>query len=312
MKIFKSTSIFEFQNKYPTERACKQYLYDFKWLNGFSCTKCEHSESWGNTVELGKTCKKCRKMHSVTSDTIFHGINFSVLKAFYILFEMSSSTKSVSALQMARKYSVNVKTAWLFARKIRESFKSSNDYPVKNTNTQTNGTDSLIYVDEFEVGGYEKGMPGKNSKSKKRRMMMVVETTLEHKIKRVYGIKIQNYSGKELRKLFERHIKKGSTVTVDGWKGYNEMKNDYKILNDIEGMKQTTHPINRMIQQFKSWLRGIFHKSSHQHIESYLNAFSFRINRSQWKETCFHSAIMKALNHLPLTKKMIPNVYNYV
>ena len=101
-------------------------------------------------------------------------------------------------------------------------------------------------------------------------------------------------------------------MTVDGWKGYNELKNDYKILNDVEGMKKATHPINRMIQQFKSWLRGIFHKSSHQHIESYLNAFSFRINRSQWKGTCFHSAIMKALKHPPLTKKFIPNVYNYV
>ena len=99
-----------------------------------------------------------------------------------MLFEMSSSTKSVSVLQMARKYSVNDKTAWLFARKIRQSFQSSNDYPVKNENPQAKSTESLIYVDEFEVGGYEKGMTGKNSKSKKRKMIMLVETTVKHKI----------------------------------------------------------------------------------------------------------------------------------
>ena len=34
---------------------------------------------------------------------------------------------------------------------------------------------------------------------------MVVEATLENKIKRVYGMKIQNYTGAELSKLFEEN-----------------------------------------------------------------------------------------------------------
>jgi len=52
--------------------------------------------------------------------------------------------------------------------------------------------------------------------------------------------------------------------------------------------------------------------SSHQHIETYLNEFSFKINRSLWKENMFHASILKALVHKPLTKKMMSDVNTYV
>ena len=55
MEIFKSTSIFEFQNKYPTERACKEYLYEFKWL------QCGHTKSWGTLLNQVKPVKNVEK-----------------------------------------------------------------------------------------------------------------------------------------------------------------------------------------------------------------------------------------------------------
>jgi len=312
MEIFKSVSLFEFQEMFSDDLSCKKYLYHFKWKNGFTCLNCGHTKSWVNTAESGKVCKECGKIHSTMSNTIFHGVRFSLRKAFFILFEMTSSTKSMSSLQIARRYSVNRKTAWLIMRKFRSALKSSNDYPIKNDNSDIGGTDSVVYVDEFEVGGYEKGMVGKNSKSKKRKMLMVVEATTKNKIKRVYGLKIKGHSGDELSKIFKSHIAKGTKVIVDGWSAYNLMNNNYCIIHDKQGMKKANNPMNRMIQQFKSWVRGIYHKSSHAHIESYLNAFCFRINRSQWKETHFHSAMLKAIQHPLLTKKMIPNAHDFV
>ena len=299
MDIFKGMSLFQFQERFKTDEDCKAYLAYFKWRNGFTCTKCGHAEAWekNNT----KFCKHCLKQHSATSDTIFHNIKFSLRTAFHIVYEMSTTTKSCSALQMARKYDINRKTAWLFMRKYRESLKSSGDYPVDN-----DGGDSVVYVDEFVVGEYEEGKTGRSNDSNKRKMVMVVEATKRNGIKRVYGLKIKNYSGTELQKLFDKYIEKGTTVITDGWKGYKRMCNDYQIVTDINGMKKNNNPMNRMIQQFKSWIHGVYHKSSHEHIESYLNEFCFRINRSQWKETHFHSAILKGLSHQPFPKKLIP------
>jgi hypothetical protein len=78
---------------------------------------------------------------------------------------MASSTKSVSALQISRKFSINRKAGWLFMRKYSESLKSSQDHPI-------NDTYSVIYVDEFVVGGYVKGQTGRSGKSKKRKIVM--------------------------------------------------------------------------------------------------------------------------------------------
>jgi hypothetical protein len=64
--------------------------------------------------------------------------------------------------------------------------------------------------------------------------------------------------------------------------------------------------MNIVIQQFKSWVRGIHHHVSAPHIQGYMNEFSFRINRSQWKNVCFHSAILKGLVAQPLLAKNIP------
>lgn len=306
MEQFKSTSLFKFKEKFNTDNDCKKYLHHYKWKDGFKCKKCGHTQSWDNTVEYGKVCKKCRKIHSVTSDTIFHGIRFPLLKAFYIMFETMTSTKSMSALQISRRYDINRKTAWLFMRKIRTSLKSSENYPMNNNNG------SIIYVDEFVVGGYEEGKIGRTKDSKKRKMLMVVEATNKNKIKRVYGVKIQAYSHIELQEIFDKHILQGSTVITDGWKGYNQIKGGYNIIKDVVGLKKISNPMNRMNQQFKSWVRGVFHKSSHQHIETYLNEFCFKVNRSQWKDNMFHASILKALIHEPLTKKMIPDVKCYV
>ena len=146
---------------------------------------------------------------------------------------------------------------------------------------------------------------------KKRKMMMVVEATKKNGIKRVYGMKINAYSGKDLQQLFDRHITKGSTVITDGWRGYNTVSG-YNIVEDIKGMKKAINPMNRMIQQYKSWIRGVYHKSTHQHIEAYLNEFCFRINRSLWKKNMFHAAILKGLSYSPLTKPMIPEAYCFV
>ncbi len=297
---FKSTVLFDFINRFKTEDDCLRYLSNFKWADGFVCTKCGHNHYWDGTKPHSRVCKKCRKIHSPTQNTIFHGLKFSILKAFHIIFEISASTKSMSDLQISRRYGINRNTAWLFMRKYRESLKSSGEKPM--------GVDegSKVYVDEFVVGGYEIGMTGRSGKSKKRKMVVAVETTSENKIKRVYGLRINDYSTNDLRTIFDKFISKTASVFTDGWTSYLPLRKVWNIASDEENMKNTTHPMNIAIQQFKSWVRGIHHHVSAPHIEGYMNEFSFRINRSQWKDVCFHSAIMKGISHLPLLRKDIP------
>ncbi len=66
--------------------------------------------------------------------------------------------------------------------------KSSKKHPMK----------SVIHVDEFVVGGKEKGKVGHSYDSKKKKVICAVDLSETGKIKRMYALKINNFSSKEL------------------------------------------------------------------------------------------------------------------
>ena len=81
-------------------------------------------------------------------------------------------------------------------QKIREAMKSIGNFP----------RTGIVYVDEFSVGGSEQGKQGRSYDSKKKKAICAVELTLEGKVKLFYAFKIDDYSSKSLRLMFEKHI----------------------------------------------------------------------------------------------------------
>ena len=78
-------------------------------------------------------------------------------------------------------------------QKIREAMKSIGNFP----------RTGIVYVDEFSVGGSEQGKQGRSYDSKKKKVICAVELTLEGKVKLFYAFKIDDYSSKSLRLMFE-------------------------------------------------------------------------------------------------------------
>ncbi len=94
MNVFKGQNLLEFAEAFKTDDDCKKYLADIKWKNGYSCTKCSHSASQ-NRKSFGRICNVCAHIESATANTLFHKVKFGVRKAFFICFEMATSTKSL-------------------------------------------------------------------------------------------------------------------------------------------------------------------------------------------------------------------------
>ena len=145
MNIFKGQNLLEFSNRFKTDEDCNKYLAEIKWNNGFECVKCGYKKSQLRK-NLSRTCNICSHQESATAITIFHKVKFGVRKAFFITFEMATSTKSLSASYMGVRYGVTQKTARLWMHKAREAMESSQDYPM----------DGNVHVDEFVLGGREK------------------------------------------------------------------------------------------------------------------------------------------------------------
>lgn len=90
---FKSLSIFEFQEMFPTDDSCYEYLELLKWGNGFKCLKCGYTKYCKEARPFERQCNSCHITVSVKSGTLFQGLKFPILKAFYIIYYIFPQVK---------------------------------------------------------------------------------------------------------------------------------------------------------------------------------------------------------------------------
>ena len=131
MNIFKGQNLLEFSDRFKSDEDCKEYLAGIKWKDGFECRKCGHGKSQVRK-DFSRTCNICSHQESATSNTLFHKVKFGARKAFFIVFEMSTSTKSLSASYVCVRFGVTEKTTRLFMHKVREVIKSSGNNPMND------------------------------------------------------------------------------------------------------------------------------------------------------------------------------------
>jgi transposase-like protein len=285
MELFQGQNLLEFTEHFKTDQDCKEYLSKIKWVDGFQCVKCSHAASQIRK-DYSRTCNRCSHTETSPSNTLFHKVKFGLRKAFFIVFEMSTTTKSLSARQMGVRFGVTEKTARLFMHKVREAMKSSGNYPIEG----------IVHVDEFVIGGKEKGKVGRSYDSKKKKIVCSVELTDKGKVKRMYALKIDNYSSKELNTIFEQHISEKAKVTTDGWKGYRPLSEKYNITQQISEGGVNFKALHVMIHQVKSWLRTTYSWISPFNVNRYLDEFCYRINRSQSKKNIFNNLIERMVD----------------
>jgi transposase-like protein len=285
MELFQGQNLLEFAERFKTDLDCKEYLSEMKWKDACVCVKCGHKKSQIRK-DHSRTCNKCSHTESASSNTLFHKVKFGLRKAFFIAFEMTTTTKSLSASQMGVRYGITDKTARLFMHKIREAMKSSGNNPMKG----------IVHVDEFVIGGKEKGKVGRSYNSKKKKIVCSIELTDKGKVKRMYALKIDNYSSKELETIFEQHISEQANITTDQWRGYRPLSEEYKITQEKSVGGVNFKALHTMIHQLKSWLRTTYSWISPFNVNRYLDEFCYRINRSQSKNNIFNNIIERMVH----------------
>lgn len=294
MDIFKGQNLLEFSDRFKTDEDCKKYLAEIKWKDGFECLKCGHKRAQIRK-DYSRTCNICSHQESATSSTLFHKVKFGVRKAFFIIFEMGTSTKSLSASYMGVRYGVTEKTARLWMHKVREAMESSGNNPMKGN----------VHVDEFVLGGREKEKVGRSYNAKKKKAITAIELTEGGKVKRMYAMRIEDFSAQSLQYMFINHISRDAKVTTDKWKGYRPIAKAYDITQIESNSGLNFKALHTMIYQVKSWIRTTYSWVSDFNINRYFNEFCYRINRSQSKATIFNNLITKMVNKEKVYHKQI-------
>jgi len=95
----------------------------------------------------------------------------------------------------------------------------------------------------------------------------------------------------------ESAVAAGTSVTTDDWSGYTSLgKHGYQHIavaerDDPKAAEEYLPIVHLVFSNLKTWLAGIHHGVSHQHLQAYLNEFTFRFNRRFYPFNVFRSLL---------------------
>lgn len=288
-------NLFEFQKKFTNDRDCLEYLSSVKWDEGFKCKKCKNTHYCKGIKEFDRQCSKCNYLESPMAGTLFHKIKFPILKAFYMIYFISTNKKGITSTELSRKLDLTQKVCWLFKRKVMVAMDSSGNFPLSG----------LVEVDETFVGGSDE-----NSKGRKKGTKKLVVVAIEKKkkgVSRFYAKVIDKADAAELGAFMEQKITKDAQILTDEWTGYKPLEKIFpNMTHKKSGKKGENFPeLHRVIMNFKSWLRGIHHHVGD--LQDYINEYTYRFNRSFMKGNIFDNLLKRMVATPPRTYKSIIN-----
>ena len=93
------TTLPQFQSVFPDEGACRRYLAESRWPDGFRCGACGHNASWETGVRF--VCRSCRHETTVTAGTTLHRTRLPLLTWFWAAY-LLATRPGLNALDLGR------------------------------------------------------------------------------------------------------------------------------------------------------------------------------------------------------------------
>lgn len=297
-------SLPEFQRLFPDEAACASYLERARWVDGFVCCHCGASdEPYRFVNRLGVLrCRHCNRDTSLTAGTIMERSHTPLSVWFWAAYLVASQTPGMSAVQFQRQLGLSrYETAFQILHKLRAGM-------VRPDQDQIGGKPGdVVEADETWVGGRTRG------KGRGVHDMVLVAGAVEVRQRKRAGSlnnrKTGRYAGRlrlalvpdrsdnSLGGFIERVVAPGTAIVTDDWSGYAKLvKRGFLHTavperGDIEVAEAFLPIIHLVFSNLKTWLRGIHHGVSPQHLQSYLNEFIFRFNRRFYPFNAFRSLL---------------------
>lgn len=277
---------------FSSEQQCLQYLTDLKWKDGYCCRRCAHERSIKGRTWHHRRCQKCGYDESCTAHTLFHKLKFPIVKAFWIVHQLSTMKKGLSTLEISRQYGIHQESAWYFKRKVQAAMENSGQ-PLLS---------GIVQVDETVIGGFEPGAVGR-SQGKRQGVQIAVEVNPTEdgfgkvQIKNARAVIIDNYSSAALSTGIEAMIDSHAAMMTDQWTAYPKAAGG-RFHIALPSEKGSGMPeIHHIIFNVKNWLRGIHHKVSPEHLQSYLGEYFYRFNHRNTLNTITDRVLRAMTKH---------------
>ena len=294
--------LLELEARFSSEEACRRYLFQLRWPDGFQCPRCGGRKAWP-VSDLLWECAGCHHQVSVTAGTIFQDSRLPLTLWFRAVWWVTSQKNGVSAMGLQRVLGLkSYKTAWTMLHKLRHAM-------VRPGRDRLQGR---VEVDDAFVGGEEEGVHGRQTESKAMIAIAVEEDG--DGIGRIRMRRIPDASAESLMPFIEDSVEPGSVVHTDGWLGYQPLEGRgyrHKI-TILKGNSKTASElmpcVHLAVALLKRWLLGTHQGGvSMEHLDAYLDEFTFRFNRrkSRSRGKLFYRLLEQAVAVEPVPYKSL-------
>lgn len=295
-------SLIDLFKAFPDEQSCINHLEQLRW-NGFVVSPFDPTSKVYKCKDNKYRCKNTGKYFNVKTNTLFDSSKIELRKWFAAIWLVTSHKKGISSLQLSRDIDVTQKTAWFMLQRIRNCFGIENNDDLNNT----------VEIDETYVGGKNKnrhadkcvdGLQGRSVKDKTPVLGMV-----ERKGKLV--AKVVKNTSCEVRTPQIVKFVKDALIYTDEWWGYNSIKklfkHDYVNHRTSEYVRGNvyTNTIEGFWSILKRGIIGIYHFTSKQHLQRYVNEFAFRYNTRNYTESGRFNLLLRNTEHCLTYKELI-------
>lgn len=264
----------EFEARFRSEQACREYLFQLRWPGGFRCPRCGAAKAWPLGSVLWQ-CAACDRQVSVTAGTIFQDTHTRLTVWFRAMWWVTAQKNGVSALGLQRVLGLrSYQTAWAWLHKLRRAM-------VRPGRERLVGT---VEVDETFLGGLEEGVRGRGTE--KKALIVVAAQEEGRGVGRIRLRRIPDASAGSLIPFIEDSVEPASVIHTDGWLGYEPLeKKGYRhsgtyLRRREESPCELMPRVHLVVSLLKRWLIGTHQGAvSHKHLDYYLDEFTFRFNR---------------------------------
>jgi ribosomal protein L37AE/L43A len=90
-------TIEEFEARFSSEEACREYLMQLRWPEGFRCPRCNDGKAWKVSDTLWQ-CGQCGHQTSVTAGTVFQDTRKPLKTWFRAMWYVMCQKNGASAL----------------------------------------------------------------------------------------------------------------------------------------------------------------------------------------------------------------------
>jgi transposase-like protein len=264
-------TLMELERRFASEDACRQYLFQLRWPEGFVCPRCGAGQAWPMT--RGRwLCAACRYQAPVTAGTLFQDSHLPLTIWFRAMWYVTGQKTGVSALGLQRVLGLgSYKTAWALLHKLRRAM-------IRPGRDRLHGT---VEVDETYWGAEEAGVVGRWTEAK---ALLIVAAEAEGPgTGRIRMRRLPALTRAQAHKFIAAAIEPGSVVRTDGLNIYDGLAgyvHDRQVQRQQPAGIHLLPRVHRVVSLLKRWLLGTHQGAiGHAHLDYYLDEFTFRFNR---------------------------------